>query len=229
MKIAIMQPYLFPYIGYWQLIKSVDTFIIYDDVNFIKKSYINRNSLLNHGVIQQFTLELFGASQNKLINEISVGSNAKKILRTIELNYKKANYYQNVFPLLQSILETDEKNLANYLANSLEKISDYLNLNTKFIISSTIEKDNTLKGQEKILEICKILKATKYVNAIGGKKLYDKEIFLSKKIELMFLETTITEYKQFKNEFIEYMSIIDILMHNSQEEINIMLDKYKYI
>ena len=229
MTIAIMQPYLLPYIGYWQLINAVDVFVIYDDVNFIKKGYINRNSILSNGISQQLTLELLGASQNKLINEIDVGNNTKKLLKTIEMTYKKAKYFNAVFPLLQSILENDEKNLAKYLAYSLEKISTYLNIDTKFLFSSNIEKNNDLKGQEKILHIAKSLNASKYINAIGGKELYDKKVFQNENIELFFLETELIEYKQFKNEFVGYLSIIDILMHNSQEEIKIMLENYTLI
>lgn len=229
MTLAIMQPYLFPYIGYWQLINAVDTFVIYDDVNFIKKGYINRNSILVGGKSQQITLELIGASQNKLINEIEVGNNSKKLLKTIEMSYKKAPHFQDVFPLLDSILNKQEKNLAKFIAYSLEKISNYLNLNTKFIYSSDIEKNNELKAQDKILKISKILNTSKYINAIGGKELYNKDDFKNENIQLDFLDTKITEYKQFKNEFVPYLSIIDIMMFNSKEEVKNMLNRYELV
>ena len=227
MKLAIMQPYLFPYIGYWQLINAVDTFVIYDDVNFIKKGYINRNSILSNGKAQLFTLELISASQNKLINDIEVGNNRTKILAIIEQNYKKAPYFNEVFTMLKDILKNDEKNLAKFIGYSLELISKYLDIDTNFIYSSSLEKDNTLKGQEKILEISKLLNANKYINAIGGKELYDKYIFKKLNIELNFLETHIVEYKQFKDDFIPYLAIIDILMFNSTDESKNMLNLYK--
>lgn len=109
MTLAIMQPYLFPYIGYWQLINAVDTFVIYDDVNFIKQGYINRNSILSNGKSQQFTLELIGASSNKLIKEIEIGNNANKILKTIKQSYIKAPLFENVIILLEEILTNKEK------------------------------------------------------------------------------------------------------------------------
>ena len=183
MTLAIMQPYLFPYIGYWQLINAVDVFVIFDDVNFIKKGYINRNLILVGGKSQQFTLELIGASQNKLINEIEVGNNSQKLLKTIEMSYKKAPYFDNVYPIIEDILNNKEKNLAKFIGYSLEQISSYLKLNTKFIYSSDIEKDNSLKAQDKILDICKKLNATSYMNAIGGQELYSKEIFKENGIE----------------------------------------------
>jgi len=228
--LAIMQPYLFPYIGYWQLIDAVDTFVIYDDVNYIKQGYINRNSILNRNKVQQFTLELIGASSNKLINEINIGNSRKKLLKTIELNYKKAPYFKIVFPIIQEVLMQDEKNLAKFIGYSLEKISAYLEIGTKFIYSSTIEKNNLLKGEEKILEICKKMNADKYINAIGGKVLYTKSIFKERDINLQFLETDLIEYKQFTNEFIPSLSIVDIMMFNSKYEIKYnILKRYNLI
>mgnify|MGYP000509733556 CR=1 FL=1 len=108
MKLAVMQPYLFPYIGYWQLINAVDYFVIYDDVNFIKKSFINRNSVLVNNESKLITLELFGASQNKQINEIEVGNNFEKVLKTIELNYKRAPYFESAFPVFNKVLRNKE-------------------------------------------------------------------------------------------------------------------------
>jgi len=229
MTLAIMQPYFFPYIGYWQLIRAVDMFVIYDDVNYIKKGYINRNSILIHGKEQLFTLELLGASQNKYINEIKVGSNHQKLLKTIAVNYKKAPYFKITFPIIQDILLQDEKNLAKFIGYSLKMISNYLSIKTKFIYSSKIEKDNSLKGQDKILEICKKLHTDNYINAIGGKELYDKEVFKKEGIELNFIESDIIEYKQFDHPFVPYLSIIDIMMFNSKEEIQKMLERYQFV
>lgn len=229
MTLAIMQPYFFPYIGYWQLVNTVDTFVIYDDVTFIKQGYINRNSILVNGQAQIFTLELIGASSNKLINEIGVGNNRKKILKTLKQNYSKAPYFDVVFPIIEDILDQDEKNLAKFIGNSLEKISNYLELDTKFIYSSDIEKDSSLKAQNKILDICKILHAKKYINAIGGKVLYDKEVFQQNNMELNFIKTELIEYEQFKNEFVPYLSIIDIMMFNSKKNIQNMLNHYKLV
>ena len=229
MTLAIMQPYLFPYIGYWQLINAVDTFVIYDDVNFIKQGYINRNSILSNGKSQQFTLELIGASSNKLIKEIEIGNNVNKILKTIKQSYIKAPLFENVIILLEEILTNKEKNLAKYIGYSLEKISQYLEINTNFVYSNNIKKDINLKAQDKIIDICKNLNARKYINTIGGQELYNKEIFKENGIELNFLKTELVEYKQFKNDFIPYLSIIDILMFNKKSDIRIILDRYKLI
>lgn len=229
MTLAIMQPYLFPYIGYWQLVNAVDVFVIYDDVNFMKQSYINRNSILSHNQSQTFTLELLKASPNKLINEIEMGTNKVKLLKTIKQNYIKAPYFDTVFSMIEEILNNEETNLVKFIGYSIKKISHYLDIDTKCIYSSDMDKNNNLKAQEKVLDICKRLEAKNYVNAIGGQELYDKEKFQEKDIKLSFLETELVEYKQFKKEFIPYLSIIDIMMFNSKDEIKIMLTRYKLI
>ena len=208
---------------------AVDTFVIYDDVNFIKQGYINRNSILSNGKSQVITMELIGASSNKLINEIEVGNNRSKLSKTIKQNYVKARYFEVVYPLIENILNQNEKNLGKFIGYSLEQISNYLEINTKFIYSSDIEKDNALKTQDKVLEICNILKADKYINAIGGQELYNKEIFKENGMELNFLKTELVEYKQFKNDFVPYLSIIDVLMFNSKDEIKEMLKRYELI
>lgn len=229
MTLAIMQPYLFPYIGYWQLINAVDTFVIYDDVNFIKQGYINKNNFLVNTKAQAFTLQLLGASSNKLISEIYVGNNNKKILKTIKQNYIKAPQFNRIYPIIEDILNQNEQNLAKFIGYSLSKISNFLEINTKIIYSSDVGKDCSLKAQYKVIDICRNLNAKNYINAIGGQELYSKEVFAKFNIELNFLDTNLPEYKQFENEFVPYLSIIDIMMFNNIEVISAFLEDYKLI
>ena len=229
MNLAVMQPYLLPYIGYWQLVSAVDTFVIYDDVNFIKKGYVNRNNILQNQKAQLFTLELIGASQNKKINDIKIGSNSNKLLRTIKQNYSKAPFYKDVFPVLEKILNNEEKELSKFLGFSLVKISKYLNINTKFLYSSDIRNDKTFKAQDRLIEMSKILNATGYINSIGGIELYDKEAFFQNDINLSFLKSREISYKQFNNEFVPNLSIVDILMFNSKDNIKNILTQFELI
>jgi hypothetical protein len=229
MKLGIMQPYFFPYIGYWQLINSVDKYIVYDDVSFINSGWINRNRILINGEDKLINLPLNKASQNKFINEINILDNSiynTKILKTIECCYKKAPYYLKAFPVIEKIITQDVRGLAQYLEYSIRKICEYLSISTEFIASSTINKNNDLKGRDKIIEICRILDANEYINAIGGETLYSYEDFAVQGIRLRFLKTERIEYKQFKNKFVPNLSIIDVMMFNSIEEIKKMLDKY---
>ena len=229
MKVGIMQPYFFPYLGYFQLIYAVDRFVVYDDVNFITRGWINRNFVLGQHGAQRITLQLSGASQNKLINEIEVGNNSQELLKTISQLYSKAPYYDIVFPVIESCLRNTEKNAANFLSLSLRKVTRYLGIATEFRISSEIKKDPMLKGSEKIIAISKQLGASKYINAIGGQTLYDKEYFIANGVELFFLQTGEITYNQFGKEFIPNLSIIDVMMFNSPAQILDYLSQYTLI
>lgn len=226
MKIGIMQPYFIPYIGYWQLINAVDKYVIYDDVQFIKGGWINRNFILLNGQKHLINLLLSGASPNKLINEICVQGNNSKLSKTIELAYKKAPMFEEVFPLFVKIMGYDKGKLSTFLGNSILEICRYLEFSTEIIYSSSLNKNNSLKGQDKILEICRILQADIYINAAGGKDLYQKEKFRSNGIELYFLNANVNSYDQFRNTFIPNLSIIDLMMFNKPAEINEMLNNY---
>lgn len=232
MKLAIMQPYFFPYIGYWQLINAVDKYVIYDDVNFINRGWINRNYISICGERKQITLELRASSQNKLINEIELVAdltNRRKFLRTIEMNYKKAPCFLKVFPIIEEIINNKERNLAKNLEYSIRRICNYLAINTEIIVSSELHKNNMLHGSEKVMEICHILGADEYINAIGGQELYSYEDFRMNGIKLSFLKTGVVTYKQLNNDFLLNLSIIDVMMFNSVEDINSMLANFHVI
>ncbi len=229
MKLGIMQPYFMPYIGYWQLIKAVDKYVIFDDVNYIKKGWINRNNILVNGNKKLFTISLHNASQNKLINEIAIADDFEKFDKTIIMAYSKAPYFKQVNALLHEIYAYPKDNLALFVANSIKKVVDYLEIKTELILSSKLDKDNFLKGQDKILAICRELKADTYINAIGGKELYEKQKFQEKGLNLFFLEPTITEYKQLSGEFVGGLSMIDIMMFNTPEQIREMLSSFELV
>ena len=230
MKLGIMQPYFLPYIGYFQLIKAVDKYVIYDDVNFIKRGWINRNNILLNGQSFLFTLNLLEASQNKLINETFVSDDQSKLLKTLHTAYKKAPRFSSVFPIVEKIFGYEDKNLARFVGNSLTQIAGYLQFDTEFIYSSDIkEKNHSLKSQDKILNICTVMGATQYINAIGGMELYSKERFAECDIKLSFLKSQPIEYKQFNNSFVPWLSILDVLMFNSVEETNRLLEQYELI
>lgn len=231
-KVAIMQPYLFPYIGYWQAINAVDEYVLLDDVNFIMRGYINRNNILLNGKAYLFSIPLEKPSQNKLINETKLNFSDKDkdtFLKTITMAYKKAPYFNDIYPIIEKIIKNSENDLTQYIKFSIETIKNYLDMSTLIKLSSNIEKDNSLKAQDRILEINKKLNSKVYINAIGGQELYNREIFAEFNIELNFIKTLPYEYKQFNNAFIPNLSIIDILMFNSKEEVRELLNQYELI
>lgn len=232
MKLAIMQPYFFPYIGYFQLINAVDKFVIYDDVNYINRGWINRNNFLVNGHANLFTLPLLEASQNKKINEIELLQDDKwknKFIRTIEQNYKKAPYFEFVYPVIKNSLLINENNIARFNILQLKAVCDYLNINTEIIPTSGSYNNNHLKGQYRILDICMKEQAKVYINPEGGVELYETKNFNEQGIELFFIKSHSVIYKQFKNEFIPWLSIIDIMMFNTKETILNFLDQYTLI
>lgn len=232
MKLGIMQPYFMPYIGYWQLMNAVDKYVIYDDVNFIKGGWINRNRILVNGEPRYFNLPMLGASSNKLINEIKVNNNPvliAKNLRILEGAYQKAPYYECICQLMSEIMNCQQDSLGLYIFESFKIICNYLDINTELILSSDLSKNCDLKGQEKVLAICSELGATEYYNAIGGQELYSYEEFEKNNIKLKFLNTSDVTYHQFDNDFQSNLSIIDVMMFNSREKIKEMLKMYSLI
>lgn len=227
MKLGIMQPYLFPYIGYFQLMNAVDEFVVYDNIEFTKKGWINRNKILVNGKDEFITLPVKKGSdflyiQQRALAEVWPGHRTKMLNRIVEC-YKKAPYFQFAFPVVEKSLLFEEINLFKFLFNSLKVTKDYLEIETEILISSSIEINHDLKGEKKVIEICKARNATTYLNAIGGMHLYSTHNFKLADINLRFLKTDDINYSQFKNEFVPFLSIIDLMMFNSKEDIKNML------
>lgn len=226
-----MQPYLFPYIGYYQLISSVDRFAVYDDVTFIKKGWINRNRILFQGKARFITIPLVKQSQNKLICDTRIVNSGwqEHLVRTLKQAYSRAPYYDEAMPLVTDIIRSPSQTIDALAFESLRRISDYLDIHTEFIRSTRIYDNRHLKGQERIIDICLQEKATDYVNAPGGHSLYSHEDFLAKVITLRFLETLSYTYQQFGKIFHPHLSIIDVLMFCSSEGTKELLHKYRLV
>ena len=234
MKIAIMQPYLFPYIGYFQLVHEADVFVFYDDVNYINKGWINRNRILLNGKDHMFTLACKEASQNKLIKDIEVQDDAKsigKLLATMQTAYKKAPFYNDVYPVVARVLQhAGGRKLSDVTAESVRVVCDYLGMNRTFRTSSEIYDNRELKKADRLIDICLREGITDYVNPSGGQEIYTKEYYAERGVQLSFLQPQRVEYAQSGNSFVPWLSIIDVLMYNSAEEIkNNILPKYQLI
>jgi hypothetical protein len=217
-----MQPYFLPYIGYFQLMAAVDKFVVYDDVNFIKGGWINRNRILLNGASYTFTLPLHQASPNKLICEIERHDSQRwceGILRTIHHAYSRAPNYDKVSVLLEKILSYPAILLSEFVVNSLREIARYLSLEVDIVNTSRQYQNVVLKGQERIFDICLQEGADCYINPIGGIEIYSEDVFQSKNIKLEFIRSKSFQYQQLGNEFISHLSIIDVMMFNSIEVI----------
>ncbi len=231
MKLGIMQPYFFPYLGYFQLVNAVEKFVIYDNIQFSKKGWINRNRILANGKDFLFTINLKKDSDYLNVCERYISpaykKESEKFLRQVQNSYKKAPSFCEIMPLIIEIIKSDVDNLFDFILNSIRKINEYLDITTPLIISSSIDVSSDFKGQDRVIETCKKLNASEYINPIGGVELYSKDIFKDNSLELSFIEMDNITYPQNKDEFISHLSIIDVLMWNSKEEVQTMLTQFK--
>lgn len=223
-----MQPYIFPYIGYFQLISAVDEFVVYDNIKYTKRGWINRNRFLLNGQSENFSIPLEKASDYATVvqRKISEGFNPDKLINKFKGAYLKAPYYNETQNLLSDILYQSDRNLFNFTYNSLTKICRYLNITTKMTISSDVKVDHNLRSQDKVISICNAIKANTYVNPDGGRELYEFDAFQKNGIKLCFIQPSLTYYKQFNHPFVPSLSIIDILMFNSLDQTRNMLKDY---
>lgn len=231
MRIAIMQPYILPYIGYFQLISSADVFVLYDEVKYTKKGWINRNRFLLNGKAEVFTVPLVKGLDSAMINKKSITPDydGQSVLRRLEAAYFKAPQFKEAFELAEKCLAQDEKNLFRYLNTSIRAVCDYLKIPTKIVISSEVESHPERHGQDRVISLCKDLKATTYINSIGGEELYAGSQFKKNGLDLVFLSPDITTYGQFQGAFTPRLSIIDVLMFLAREKAASAAKKYDLI
>jgi hypothetical protein len=230
MKLAIMQPYIFPYIGYFQLMNAADEFIVYDKIEFTKKGWINRNRILVNGKDDYISFPVKKDSDFLNISDRYLADgweqDRKKILNKITESYRRAPHFNNVYPLIEKALLFEDKNLFSFILNSLQLVKEYLEIQTQLIVSSAVLPESNLKGENKVIEICKTRNARIYINPIGGTLLYSKERFEEEGINLQFLRSTNVPYRQFNDEYVPWLSIIDVMMFNFKEDIRKLMKEY---
>ncbi len=211
-----MQPYFFPYIGYFQLIDYCDVFVVYDNIQFTKKGWIHRNRYLKNGDADYFSLPLKKDSDYLDIHERylseSFDQESQKLLRRIEGAYRKAPYFDDTFQLLKDVFLFEDRNLFLFLFNSLKRINEYLDIDTKILRSSDVPHDSKLKSEKRVIDIVMSIGGNEYVNPIGGMEIYSQDNFRHNGISLKFLKSGLSPYTQNSKDFIPALSIIDILM-----------------
>jgi hypothetical protein len=229
MNVAIMQPYFFPWIGYFQLIYQSDVFVLYDDANFIKQGYINRNSILVDGQAQRFTLPVPAASSFKRIGELTFSLQVEKIARTLEQSYRKAPFFPDVMPLVESALWNEDRDITACCHVAINGISRYLELEQNIVRSSSLTYDRNENAENKVIGICKALDGDRYVNSTGGRHLYNAKTFAENGIRLQFLQAKNTAYSQGAHDFVPCLSMIDVLMHCEPEQVRQALKNFSYV
>lgn len=244
-KVAVMQPYFFPYIGYFQLINEADIFVLYDKVTYRKSSWINRNKIKDKGNSNPvyITVPVKKPSSIDLIEEIKISENNEwktKLKKLIYYNYKKSSFFDEVYPIIVELIFYEEQSLHLFNSNILTKLCNKLSITTPVITqheqhsiieSNLINRDIAKEDikQHRVVELCNLYNANVYINPINGMDLYSFDFFTQKNKDLRFIETDFIEYSQFKTPFLENLSVIDVLMHNGYERTEELLQKRKLI
>ena len=232
--LGIMQPYIFPYIGYFQYIAATDLFVLYDDVTFIKQGWVNRNRILLNGQPYTFTVPVSAISsfrkiRDTYLHEQSFSKWKSSFMVTLFHAYHKAPYYHDVLPVIEKTIQTPYKTIGEFAASCIFEICSFLEINTTILVNPDRFNNNGLQAQERIIDICQQSGAKKYINPIGGQSLYSSEDFLANGIDLKFIKSKLPVYHQAKSQWIPSLSIIDVLMFNNKSQVQEMLNEYTLV
>lgn len=221
MKLAIMQPYWFPYLGYFQLIRCADVFVLYDNIKYTKRGWINRNRILENDAAGTITLPLQKAPDSADIRERRIAGqfDRRHMVKRLANAYRRAPQFSAAMASLEPLILNPEDDLFAYLRNSIVGICRHLGIETKIVTSSSVAADHALPGQDRVLDLCRALGATTYINPVGGMELYDAEAFGARGVELRFLRSPPISYPQHSAPFVPMLSIVDVMMFNAVEQI----------
>lgn len=203
--------------------------VVYDDVNYIKGGFINRNYILYEGKKKWLTINTKGASQNKIINQVLLDFDRRKIENIVFHAYGKSPYYDKIYPIFMDLINYDECNLSCFVSNSIYQLCKLFKIDTSIVYSSNLDISQHLKGQNRIIEICRHMRADTYINPIGGLNLYSRSDFSYHGITLQFMNKLPFKYTQYTDNFISDLSILDVLMFNDIETVVSSIKTHKLV
>ena len=220
MRVGIMQPYFFPYIGYYQLINYCDAFVIYDDVKYTKKGWISRNRIQKSGLVHNISLQIQRGSDRSTISErkLAIDFDKAKLYRQISGAYSQFPFWDESKSVIDTIVNKSDTNLFDYLEYSIRSLVSHLGILKPIYVSSNLTNDS-LSGSDRVIEICRTLGASEYVNPIGGIALYSHESFQKNGLSLSFIRSKLTPYAQSEIAFIPGLSIIDAMVSLDANEL----------
>jgi hypothetical protein len=211
---------------------AVDVFVFHDDAQYIKAGWVNRNRILLNSEPSWLTLPVNKGATSLPIDQryYALDDNAVVAIKNrLRGCYAQAPEYDAIYPLLCGLLDYTDSNVASFNANLLIAIARKLGIGCNFASSSAMHVPMGLKGQDKVIDMCRRIGATRYINPIGGLALYNGEAFSDTGIELRFLQANPTGYAQFGSTYQPFLSIIDVLMFNPIERVRTMLDDYRLV
>lgn len=228
--IAMMQPYLFPYLGYFQLIAAADVFVLGDDLQYIRSGWVNRNRILSNGEAKLITFPLkrdhfeLPIMHRQLCEPFA--EEADRLINLITESYRKAPYFAQVMPLLERLIRFPRQNLALYAEHAIRELCAFLHIVTPILRGSDLKLPPCQDKQERVINISHNFAATAFLNPIGGVELYDRDHFARNGLLVRFFKMDAVVYRQFTKPFVPNLSIIDVLMFNCVEEVQAMLECY---
>jgi hypothetical protein len=229
--IAVMQPYLFPYLGYFQLIAAADVFVLGDDLQYVRSGWVNRNRILHNDEARLITFPLkkdrfeLQINQRQLCDHFS--DEAERLIRLLTESYEQAPYFAQVMPLVERLIRFPQQNIALYAEHAIREMCAYLHIVTPIMRSSDLILGNPLDKQERIIRIAHTFEATTFITPEGGSVVYDRDHFARNRLLVRFFRMTPVEYRQFRQPFVANLSIIDVLMFNCVEQVQRMLAEYQ--
>lgn len=224
-----MQPYFFPYIGYFQLMKAVETFIMLDDAQYVERSWMNRNRINLNDRPAWITMPVRNASRDLAINQrfYMLADGIPVINRKIQAAYSKSPFFADISAMLAGIFEYADANVARFNSNLLISVGRALDLHCQVHFASEFDNPLHFRGEARILDLCQRLGVTHYVNAIGGTSLYQNESFRSVGIRLSFIRTrTVPQQAPID---IGHLSIIHDMMQTGTECTRELLNMYDLV
>lgn len=228
--IAVMQPYLFPYLGYFQLIAAADVFVLGDDLQYVRSGWVNRNRILqgNEARLISFPLKkdrfVLQINQRQLCDGFT--EEAERLVRLITESYEKAPYFAQVMPLIERLIRFPHQNIALYAENALRELCAYLHIVTPIMRSSDLILGTPADKQERIIRIAHTFQATTFITPEGGSVVYDRDHLARNRLLVRFFRMDPVAYQQFGEPFVANLSIIDVLMFNCVEQVQQMLSQY---
>lgn len=228
--IAVMQPYLFPYLGYFQLIAAADVFVLGDDLQYIRSGWVNRNRILHNHEAKLITFPLKKDRFQLPINQRQLCDNfsdeAERLIGLITQCYTKAPYFAQVMPLIERLIRFPQQNIALYTEHAIREMCAYLHIVTPIMRGSDLILGKPTDKQDRIIRIAHTFEATTFINPEGGSVLYDRDHFARNGLLVRFFRMDPVVYRQFRQPFVANLSIIDVLMFNCVEQVQQLLSYY---
>lgn len=216
-KLAILQPSYIPWIGYFEQIVNVDIFVFYDDVQYTKNDWRNRNKIKTLDGSSWLSIPI-KSSTSKKINEVLIDDTKNwqtKHLKSLKQYYSKSKYFEDIYPLLEKNINSDINSISTLSIDIIKDIVKYLKIDTKFYLSSDLDIGGDKNNR--LINICKHFNASSYYTGLAAKDYIDEELFKKNNIELVYQEYKHPSYEQLHGDFLPYLSIIDLLFNHGRD------------